>query len=71
VFVTTDGRVKVLDFGLAKQVDRLAADSVEPTESSPTGAGQMVGTIGYMSTEQVRGLPVDTRTDVFSFGVVL
>src|SRR5512139_860968 len=71
VFVTTDGRVKLLDFGLAKQVQRLASDSVEPTESSPTEAGQMVGTIGYMSPEQVRGLPVDARTDVFSFGVVL
>src|SRR5512136_2380478 len=71
VFVTTDGRVKLLDFGLAKQVQRLTSDSVEPTASSPTEAGQMVGTIGYMSPEQVRGLPVDARTDVFSFGVVL
>jgi WD40 repeat protein len=71
VFVTTDGRVKLLDFGLAKVVDRGAADSVEPTASSPTGAGQMVGTVGYMSPEQVRGLPVDARTDVFSLGVVL
>jgi eukaryotic-like serine/threonine-protein kinase len=71
VFVTMDGRVKLLDFGLAKQVQSLTADSVEPTESSPTGAGQMVGTVGYMSPEQVRGLPVDARTDVFSFGVLL
>src|SRR5512143_1711230 len=64
VFVTADGRVKVLDFGLAKQVQRLTANSVEPTASSPTEAGQMVGTIGYMSPEQARGLPVDARTDV-------
>ncbi len=71
VFVTTDGRVKLLDFGLAKQLDRLTAASVEPTASSPTGAGQLVGTVGYMSPEQVRGLPVDARTDVFSFGVLL
>jgi hypothetical protein len=71
VFVTTDGRVKLLDFGLAKVVDRRAADSLEPTAASPTGAGQMVGTVGYMSPEQVRGLPVDARTDVFSLGVVL
>ncbi len=71
VFVTTDGRVKLLDFGLAEVGRPSAADSVEPTASSPTGAGQMVGTVGYMSPEQVRGLPVDARTDVFSLGVVL
>ena len=71
VFVTTDGRVKVLDFGLAKLVDRQTTDSVEATESSPTGAGQVIGTVGYMSPEQVRGMPVDHRSDIFSFGVVL
>ena len=71
LFVTTEGRVKVLDFGLAKQADRLTAESGEATASSPTDAGQVVGTIGYMSPEQVRGLAVDPRTDVFSFGVLL
>jgi WD40 repeat protein len=71
VFVTTDGRVKLLDFGLAKQLDRLTTTSGEATESAPTAAGQVVGTVGYMSPEQVRGLPVDARTDVFSFGVLL
>jgi WD40 repeat protein len=71
VFVTTDGRVKLLDFGLARLVDRGAADSLEPTAASPTEAGQMLGTLGYMSPEQVRGLAVDARTDVFSLGVVL
>jgi eukaryotic-like serine/threonine-protein kinase len=71
VFVTTDGRLKVLDFGLAKLVDRQTTDSGEATEASPTGAGQVLGTVGYMSPEQVRGLPVDHRTDVFSLGVVL
>jgi WD40 repeat protein len=71
VFVTTDGRVKLLDFGLATQARRLTAGSVESTASSPTDAGALVGTVGYMSPEQARGLSVDVRTDVFSFGVVL
>ena len=71
LFVTTDGRVKVLDFGLAKLVGQEAGASVEATESSPTGAGQVLGTVGYMSPEQVRSLPVDHRTDIFSLGVVL
>jgi WD40 repeat protein len=71
LFVTTDGRVKVLDFGLAKLVGQEAGASVEATESSPTGAGQVLGTVGYMSPEQVRALPVDHRTDIFSLGVVL
>ncbi len=71
VFVTTDGRAKVLDFGLAKVVDRVGGDSAEPTEAPPTGEGQLLGTVGYMSPEQVRALPVDPRTDLFSLGAVL
>jgi WD40 repeat protein len=70
LFVTADGRVKLLDFGLAKQLAGVSSGSGEATESSPTGAGQVVGTVAYMSPEQVRGLPVDHRTDLFSFGVV-
>ena len=71
LFVTTDGRVKMLDFGLAKLAAAQAGEGGEATESDPTGAGQLLGTPGYMSPEQVRGLPLDARSDVFSFGVVL
>ena len=71
VFVTVDGRVKLLDFGLAKLVDRGTSDSREPTKSSPTQAGRLLGTVAYMSPEQARALPLDERTDLFSFGVLL
>ena len=70
IMITESGLVKVLDFGLAK----LAAteDSIGDTATFPrTDAGTIVGTIGYMSPEQVRGLPLDHRSDLFSFGVVL
>src|SRR5262245_25280154 len=72
VFVTKDGHVKILDFGLAKRVDE--ADPSGQT-SAPTGGhtapGTVMGTMGYMSPEQVRGLPVDHRSDIFSFGAIL
>ena len=74
LFVTRDGRVKILDFGLAKL--RPALDAHAPREegatvSTATGAGVVLGTVGYMSPEQVKGDPADHRSDVFSFGSVL
>src|SRR5262249_54548821 len=59
-----------LDFGLAKVMTGLA-DECEPTARPLTGVGIVVGTIGYMSPEQVRGLTADSRSDIFSFGTVL
>jgi eukaryotic-like serine/threonine-protein kinase len=71
LFVTEDGRIKILDFGLAKQLDPAVFDAEKATATSPTKPGMVLGTVAYMSPEQVRGLPLDARTDVFSFGVVL
>jgi eukaryotic-like serine/threonine-protein kinase len=70
IFVTKDGRIKILDFGLAKLA--LNAGSDEVTVTSPnTAAGVVMGTASYMAPEQVRGEPVDARTDIFAFGAVL
>jgi serine/threonine protein kinase/Tol biopolymer transport system component len=73
VFVTRDERVKVLDFGLAKPGAALAStnETESPTVSGYTEPGKVMGTVGYMSPEQVRGLPVDHRSDIFSFGSML
>ena len=69
LFVTKDGRVKILDFGLARQIGGDASgDGVTLTASEP---GAVLGTAGYMAPEQVRGRPADTRSDIFSFGAVL
>jgi hypothetical protein len=70
VFVTHEGRAKLLDFGLAKRTGS-AGDPGMETTSDHTGAGTVLGTAGYMSPEQVRGESVDHRSDIFSFGAVL
>ena len=71
VFVTSEGHVKLLDFGLAKKVEQAQEQTNAPTGSPHTAPGMVMGTVGYMSPEQVRGLPVDHRTDIFSFGAML
>jgi TolB-like protein/Flp pilus assembly protein TadD len=72
VFLTADGRVKVLDFGLATTPRHAAGWTMEPsTLSGETMPGTILGTVSYMSPEQARGAPVDARSDVFSLGCVL
>jgi len=73
LFVTSDGRLKILDFGLARQTLAVAgADAtVSPTLERHTDPGTVLGTVGYMSPEQVRGEAGDHRSDLFSFGAVL
>jgi len=72
VFLTSNGRVKVLDFGLARTIEVPGdADTQSPTVSRYTDPGAVLGTVGYMSPEQVRGEPADHRSDIFSLGCVL
>src|SRR6266542_5645587 len=74
LFITTDGRLKILDFGLAKltHAEEGAGQKTNlPTATAGTEPGVVLGTLGYMSPEQVRGKPADVRSDIFSFGAIL
>jgi serine/threonine protein kinase len=73
LFITKDGRVKILDFGLAKLHRALDPDvnAAGPTVTVLSDPGVVLGTVGYMSPEQVRGAHVDYRSDMFSFGTIL
>jgi serine/threonine protein kinase/Tol biopolymer transport system component len=73
IFLTEDGRVKILDFGLAKltRPEASSASGDAPTVQVNTEAGQVMGTVGYMSPEQVRGKGADHRSDIFALGAIL
>jgi WD40 repeat protein len=74
LIITREGRVKILDFGLAKlaaKTDSNPDAAYQTLTSAPTEAGVVMGTVGYMAAEQVRGAAIDSRTDIFAFGAVL
>ena len=73
MFLTARGQIKILDFGPAKALDAssAAADATRAADGLLTGAGAAVGTMGYMSPEQLRGETIDARSDLFALGVVL
>jgi serine/threonine protein kinase len=69
IMVAAEGHAKVMDFGLARRLAAAVAPESE-TVATPTEDGARPGTLPYMSPEQLRGQPLDTRTDIFSFGIV-
>ena len=72
VFITADGRVKILDFGLARQDSPvIAGATLAPTLNNPTEPGAVLGTVGYMAPEQSAAAAVDSRADIFAFGAML
>ncbi len=71
VMVTNDGRVKVLDFGLAKEVRESEPNDATMTSAGRTAVGIVMGTPAYMSPEQIAGRALDHRTDIFSLGIIL
>src|SRR5437660_1624358 len=73
LFITRDDRVKILDFGIAKlsEPGAVATGSEDATRKALTNPGAIMGTVGYMSPEQVRGHATDHRSDIFSFGAIL
>jgi Tol biopolymer transport system component len=71
LFITHDGRVKILDFGLAKLTRPEDSSGDAPTQQIATDAVTVMGTVGYMAPEQVRGKPADPRSDIFAFGAIL
>ena len=71
IFITSDEHVKILDFGLAKYATDAVLSGETVTMGSATAPGTVMGTVGYMSPEQVRGQAADSRSDMFSFGAIL
>jgi len=71
LFLTEDGRIKILDFGVAKLQPPVEGDRSVESMTTITKSGAVIGTVAYMSPEQLRGRPVDHRSDIFTFGAIL